>query len=182
MKKLIAQRLIRYQGRTYERGEALPAADALMTAAWLRAGSAAWAEPAAEQPAEISVPDEVPRQAAEALEALGVEIRDENGAFVGPDALMEQLRLLGQELVQDFEEVLSPAADGLADGALPGEELPEPKEGGRFALARLSRMTRAELEALAAEVGADVSECRTNAERAEILAGLVEDAPPETAT
>ncbi len=44
MRKLIAKRLIQYQGRSYVRGEALPANDALMTAAWLRAGSAAWEE------------------------------------------------------------------------------------------------------------------------------------------
>ena len=42
MKKLIAQRPILYMGRTYERGNTLPAHDSKMVAAWLRAGSAAW--------------------------------------------------------------------------------------------------------------------------------------------
>ena len=42
MAKLIAQRPILYMGRTYERGDALPAHDPKMVAAWLRAESAAW--------------------------------------------------------------------------------------------------------------------------------------------
>ena len=42
MKKLIAQRPIQYMGRTYERGEAIPAQDPKMVAAWLKANSAAW--------------------------------------------------------------------------------------------------------------------------------------------
>lgn len=42
MKKLIAQRPILYMGRTYERGDTLPAHDPKMVAAWLRAKSAAW--------------------------------------------------------------------------------------------------------------------------------------------
>lgn len=42
MKKLIAKRPILYHGRNYQRGEALPGGDEAMTAAWLRAGSAAW--------------------------------------------------------------------------------------------------------------------------------------------
>lgn len=44
MKKLIAQRPILYHGRNYRRGEVLPGGDEAMTAAWLRAGSAAWEE------------------------------------------------------------------------------------------------------------------------------------------
>ena len=51
MKQLIAKRSILYQNRIYGPGEALPAADGRMAAAWLRAGSAAWQEdtpPAAE--------------------------------------------------------------------------------------------------------------------------------------
>lgn len=42
MKKLIAQRPILYLGRTYKRGDALPAHDSKMVAAWLQAKSAAW--------------------------------------------------------------------------------------------------------------------------------------------
>lgn len=42
MKKLIAQRPILYMGRTYERGDTLPAHDSRMVAAWVRAKSAAW--------------------------------------------------------------------------------------------------------------------------------------------
>lgn len=47
MKKLIAQRPVLYQGRTYQRGETLPADNRTMAEAWLRAGSARWAETAA---------------------------------------------------------------------------------------------------------------------------------------
>lgn len=42
MAKLIARRPVLYMGRTYERGDALPAHDPKMVAAWLRAESAAW--------------------------------------------------------------------------------------------------------------------------------------------
>ncbi len=42
--KLIAKRPIQYQGRLYQRGEAVPSSDPVMTAAWLRADSAAWEE------------------------------------------------------------------------------------------------------------------------------------------
>jgi len=42
MTKLIAQRPILYMGRTYERGDTLPAHDPKMVAAWVRARSAAW--------------------------------------------------------------------------------------------------------------------------------------------
>jgi hypothetical protein len=42
MMKLIAMRPVLYAGRTYERGDALPAHDTKMVEAWLRAGSAAW--------------------------------------------------------------------------------------------------------------------------------------------
>lgn len=41
MERLIAKRPVLYQGRQYEAGEALPAHDTAMVAAWLRAGSAA---------------------------------------------------------------------------------------------------------------------------------------------
>ena len=44
MKQLIAKRFILYQNRIYSPGEALPAADGRMAAAWLRAGSAVWQE------------------------------------------------------------------------------------------------------------------------------------------
>lgn len=40
MERLIARRPVLYQGRQYEPGETLPAYDANMVGAWLRAGSA----------------------------------------------------------------------------------------------------------------------------------------------
>ncbi|MDE6456188.1 MAG: hypothetical protein K2L38_09860, partial [Dysosmobacter sp.] len=98
MKKLIAQRLIQYLGRSYERGAALPANDPLMTEAWLRAGSAAWEGPPAEEAPEDPAPDpgemlrrEAERQAAEVLASYGVAITDEAGNFIGKEDLVKQL-------------------------------------------------------------------------------------------
>ena len=62
MKKLIAQRPIQYMGRTYESGEAIPAHDPNMVAAWLRANSAAWTGTDLEDPAraaDVGVADDV---------------------------------------------------------------------------------------------------------------------------
>ncbi len=41
-KRLIAARPIQFRGRTYERGDVLPAYDTKMTEAWLKHGSAKW--------------------------------------------------------------------------------------------------------------------------------------------
>lgn len=60
MKRLIAQRSILYQGRQYRRGEVLPAGDEPMTAAWLKAASAAWE--AEEPPKEPPAGDKRPRK------------------------------------------------------------------------------------------------------------------------
>ena len=42
MKRLIAERSVLYLGRMYAPGDALPASDGIMVAAWLRAKSAKW--------------------------------------------------------------------------------------------------------------------------------------------
>lgn len=54
MERLIAKRPVLYQGRQYEAGEALPAHDTAMVAAWLRAGSAAMMGGAAPEEPEPS--------------------------------------------------------------------------------------------------------------------------------
>ena len=71
MKKLIAQRPIQYMGRTYERGEAIPAQDPKMVAAWLKANSAAWTGTDVEDAARAAIREAARRsrvndQAAEA--------------------------------------------------------------------------------------------------------------------
>uniref|UniRef100_A0AAU8B5Q8 Mu-like prophage FluMu N-terminal domain-containing protein n=1 Tax=Dulem virus 34 TaxID=3145752 RepID=A0AAU8B5Q8_9CAUD len=45
MKRLIAKRAVLYGARMYQPGDTLPAGDAKMVAAWLRADSAAWNGP-----------------------------------------------------------------------------------------------------------------------------------------
>jgi len=127
-KKLIAKRLIQYQGRLYARGDVIPANDPVMAAAWLRAGSAAW-EAAPERREERPAPDpaETRRRTAEhetcgVLEALGIAFTDEAGNFAGEEALTEQLRILGQRLTQDYEDVIPPAPGAPSQGELPEED------------------------------------------------------------
>ncbi len=109
MKKLIALRPIHYRGRNYKHGDALPVNDAAMTAAWLKAGSAAWEAEKRDEPPVLPSPEllrrEAERQAAEVLEAYGVDIADEAGNFVGKEALTEQVFSV-------------PLADALAAGTL----------------------------------------------------------------
>lgn len=142
MKKLIAQRPIQYLGRAYARGTALPANDSLMVEAWLKAGSAAWEGPPAEEaPLSPGKSDrrEAERQTAEVLESFNVAIVDGNGAFVGKEALTKQLisvplaetqtantlRTLGVELTDEEgyfigEERLKEQLCALAQDLLPG--------------------------------------------------------------
>lgn len=54
MKKLIAKRPVLYLGRTYQAGDALPANDECMVAAWLRAKTAAWSDQEAAQATETA--------------------------------------------------------------------------------------------------------------------------------
>lgn len=99
MKKLIAQRPIQYMGRTYERGEAIPAQDPKMVAAWLKANSAAWTGTDVEDAARAAIREAARRsrvndQAAEAIRAMGVTIEDTAGEFVGASSMEEQIRAL----------------------------------------------------------------------------------------
>ena len=89
MKKLIAQRPIQYMGRTYERGEAIPAQDPKMVAAWLKANSAAWTGTDVEDAARAAIREAARRsrvndQAAEAIRAMGVTIEDPAGQSFDP--------------------------------------------------------------------------------------------------
>lgn len=77
MKRLIAERPVLYLGRMYAPGDALPASDGTMVAAWLRAKSAKWTGEAAE-----------PQQSAKegAVQAGGSQdSQDQNGGQEGQE-------------------------------------------------------------------------------------------------
>lgn len=96
MKKLIAVRPIQYMGRTYERGESIPAYDGKMVDAWLAAESAKWTgdEVAEPTPKAAKTPEE---QAADTLRDMGISITDDMGAFVGAEKFTEQIFSLTAE-------------------------------------------------------------------------------------
>ena len=188
MKKLIAQRPIQYMGRTYERGEAIPAQDPKMVAAWLKANSAAWTGTDVEDAARAAIREAARRsrvndQAAEAIRAMGVTIEDTAGEFVGASSMEEQIRALfapgglqnggGTGEGQDH-------GDG-GNAAQGGQNAPGEGEngqgGGATAMltghldaAKLERMKKEDLLDLAAKLGVDVSAAKNQQERAQLIA------------
>lgn len=195
MKKLIAQRPIQYMGRTYESGEAIPAHDPDMVAAWLRANSAAWTGTDMEDAARAAVREAARRSkvndlAAEAIRAMGVTIEDAAGEFVGASSMEEQIRALfapgslqdgretkeGQEPagsgnhVQNGQETTGEAENGGGNGA-------PAMLTGHLDAADLEKWKKADLEKLAADMGVDISKAKNNAERAAILAAVEVQAP-----
>ena len=188
MKKLIAQRPIQYMGRTYERGEAIPAQDPKMVAAWLKANSAAWTGTDVEDAARAAIREAARRsrvndQAAEAIRAMGVTIEDTAGEFVGTSSMEEQIRALfapgglqnggGTGEGQDH-------GDG-GNAAQGGQNAPGEGEngqgGGASAMltghldpAQLERMKKEDLLDLAAKLGVDVSAAKNQRERAQLIA------------
>ena len=188
MKKLIAQRPIQYMGRTYERGEAIPAQDPKMVAAWLKANSAAWTGTDVEDAARAAIREAARRsrvndQAAEAIRAMGVTIEDTAGEFVGASSMEEQIRALfapgglqnggGTGEGQDH-------GDG-GNAAQGGQNAPGEGEngqgGGTSAMltghldaAKLERMKKEDLLDLAAKLGVDVSAAKNQQERAQLIA------------
>lgn len=200
MKKLIAKRPIQYMGRLYERGEAIPANDPKMVAAWLSADSAAWTGADAEDAARAAIREAARRSrvndlAADAIRAMGVVIEDSAGEFVGASSVEEQIRaLLAPPGLQDGggagegqEHTDGESADqGGQD--VPGEgengqggEMP-PIAGiwlstGRFDAADLKKWRKEDLEKLAEKMGVDISKAKSNAERAAILAAVEIQAP-----
>lgn len=195
MKRLIAQRPIQYMGRIYERGEAIPANNPKMVAAWLSANSAAWAGTDLEDAARAAVQEAARRSkvndlAAEAIRAMGVVIEDDAGEFVGVSSMEEQIRaLFAPGRLQDggeTKEGQEPAGSGnhIQDGQeTPGEDENGQDGGmppiagiwlstGRFDAADLGKWKKADLEKLAADMGVDISKAKSNAERAAILAAV----------
>lgn len=188
MKKLIAQRPIQYMGRTYERGEAIPAQDPKMVAAWLKANSAAWTGADMEDAARAAIREAARRsrvndQAAEAIRAMGVTIEDTAGEFVGASSMEEQIRALfapgglqnggGTGEGQDH-------GDG-GNAAQGGQNAPGEGENGQgggapamltghLDAAKLERMKKEDLLDLAAKLGVDVSAAKNQKERAQLIA------------
>jgi len=188
MKKLIAQRPIQYMGRTYERGEAIPAQDPKMVAAWLKANSAAWTGTDVEDAARAAIREAARRsrvndQAAEAIRAMGVTIEDTAGEFVGTSSMEEQIRALfapgglqnggGTGEGQDH-------GDG-GNAAQGGQNAPGEGENGQgggapamltghLDAAKLERMKKEDLLDLAAKLGVDVSAAKNQQERAQLIA------------
>ena len=195
MKKLIAQRPIQYMGRTYERGEAIPANDTKMVAAWLRANSAAWTGTDAEDTARAAIQEAARRSkvndlAALAIRTIGVTIEDAAGEFVGAASMVEQIRaLFGTGSRQDGGnngEGQDHGRGGNTDQN--GQETPERAESGgdsetpamltgHLDVADLEKWKKADLEKLAADMGVDISAAKNNAERAAILAAVEVQAP-----
>lgn len=167
MKKLIAKRLILYQGRNYNIGESIPANDPVMMEAWLKAGSAAW-EGAEEPPPEDKVREddadvlrqEAERKAAEVLRGLGVELTDAEGHFVGEETLTDQLRNLAKDLLSEDETVIQPGPVLDVDAA------------GHFTKESLQKLTKAELADLAQDMKVDLNKCRTKPEMVDALAAV----------
>lgn len=192
MKKLIAQRPIQYMGRTYERGEAIPAQDPQMVAAWLKANSAAWTGTDVEDAARAAIREAARRsrvndQAAEAIRAMGVTIEDTAGEFVGASSMEEQIRALfaprGLQNGGGTGEGLD-HTDG-ENAAQGGQDAPGEGENGQAGetpamltghldAAKLERMKKEDLLDLAEKLGVDVSAARNQQERAQLIAAAVQ--------
>lgn len=184
MKKLIAARPIQYMGRTYERGETIPAHDGTMVAAWLNAGTAAWAMDD-QGDAEILTAKKAghaEHMAACVLRDLGVAIQDDNGNFVGPDTLEEQIRELavgGQERPQEDGDgqdgrkhaETENGGQGGKDAAVERENAAGAPETltGYLDPEQLAGMKKEALEKLAAQLNVDISKAKNNRERAALI-------------
>ena len=195
MKKLIAQRPIRYMGRTYERGEAIPAQDPKMVAAWLKANSAAWTGTDVEDAARAAIREAARRsrvndQAAEAIRAMGVTVEDTAGEFVGASSMEEQIRALfapgglqngggtgegqdhgdGGNVAQGGQNAPGEGENGQGGGA-------PAMLTGHLDAAKLERMKKEDLLDLAAKLGVDVSAAKNQQERAQLIAAAEVQAP-----
>ncbi len=177
MNRLTALRPVLYMGRQYQRGDTLPANDPLMAAAWLKSGSAMIVPeiPPVTQTSTKADSEELPkaeRQALDCLAGLGLKFVDESGEYVGNENITEQIRILGQSLMQDYADVISSIPGVPAEGELPEESVLDIDPNGHFTRSSLSRMRTAELIVLAEDLGVDLSGCKNNAERVEALAAV----------
>lgn len=163
-KKLIAARPIQYMGRTYDRGDALPAHDPKMTEAWLKHGSAEWEEneqhkqPGTGEENTQGAMDPMAACVLQVLDGMGVKITDDAGEFCGEDELAARI------------------AAAVSDGA---EDQAVTLVAAHLDAAMLAKLKTEDLAKLAADLGVDLAEAKTNTERAERIAA-VEILVPET--
>lgn len=197
MKKLIAKRPIQYLGRTYGPGDTLPAHDGRMVAAWERAGTAAWSDTEAEQAEQRAAQLSANIQnvnnalAVGVLKAMGIQITDENGVFIGVAQLAERIVAVVQEHAQEGAEGQGGQEPGAGEKDAQGgrEDAVEGNGGqdtgetamvdGHLDAKQLERMTKADLLDLAGKLGVDLSGATNNAQRAALIAAVEVQAPAQ---
>lgn len=161
MKRLTANRPIQYMGRTYDRGETIPAHDGKMVDAWLKAGSAKWenTEPqeAAQEKDTQGTIDPMAACVLQVLDGLGVKITDDAGEFCGEAELAA--RITAAVMPEGWNPEAAPAQGVEAITA-------------HLDAATLAKLKTEDLEKLAADMGADLSGAKTNTERAEMIAAV----------
>lgn len=156
-KKLIALRPIQYMGRTYAAGEPLPAYDAKMTEAWLKHGSAKLEDTEQSQQttgqggSQQTAVDPVAAAVLQALDGMGVKITDDAGEFCGEEELTARI------VAAITEEAGDP---------------PKALVAAHLDAAMLAKLKKEDLEKLAADLGVDLAEAKTNTERAERIAAV----------
>ena len=133
-KKLIAARPIQYMGRTYDRGDTLPAHDPRMTEAWLKHGSAKWEDTAQGQ-----------QTTAQGEGMPGA------GEFCGEEELTARIVAAITEEPDDPPKALAAV---------------------HLDATMLAKLKTEDLEKLAADLGVDLAEAKTNTERAERIAAV----------
>ena len=152
-KRLIAARPIQYMGRTYNRGDILPAHDPKMTDAWLKHKSAKWenttpkTDATSEAPAQGAV-DPIATHALQVLDGMGVKITDDAGEFCGEEELIN--RITSAVAGEPNPPVALVAAHLDAEG--------------------LATMKTECLVKLAEDLGVDLSGAKNNNERAALIA------------
>ena len=147
MERLIAKRAVLYQGRQYEPGEVLPAYDAIMVDAWLRAGSA--------EMVSDTKPEDTPAG-------------DDNGKN-GQDGLQNGQN--GQEGTEDTQD-----GQDAENGTQDGQGAPEMVEG-HLDPAQLESMSKEDLVALAKDMGVELPRGAAKALIVEKLAAVTVQAP-----
>lgn len=156
-KKLIAARPIQYMGRTYDRGDTLPAHDPRMTEAWLKHGSAKWEDTdqgqqtTAKGEGTPGAMDPMAAAVLQALDGLGVKITDDAGEFCGEEELTARIAAAITEEAGD---------------------LPVKLVATKLDANLLARLKTEDLEKLAADLGASLEGAKNNTERAERIAAV----------
>lgn len=159
MKRLTANRPIQYMGRTYDRGETIPAHDGKMVDAWLKAGSARWenTEPTADAKETQGTMDPMAACVLQVLDGLGVKITDDAGEFCGEEELTA--RITAAVMPEGWDPEAAPVQGVEAITA-------------HLDAATLAKLKTEDLEKLAADMGVDLSGAKTNTERAEKIAAV----------